>query len=110
MAKGASWSMKEFHQALRMKRQGMSCTDIAIALGKKVAAIEAKLKCCGKRPVNFPNPYPTEGSTDDLEAQSERDVAHHRDLTGVICGDPPIGYSALDRKRLRREASVAIRG
>jgi hypothetical protein len=30
MAKGVSWSMKERRQAVRMKRQGATCADIAV--------------------------------------------------------------------------------
>jgi hypothetical protein len=99
MAKGASWSMKEFQQALRMKRQGVACADIATALSRRVAEIEAKLRCFGKTPVNLPIARPTEAPMCTLEGQIKRNAAYHRDLTGAICGDPPIGYSALDRKR-----------
>jgi hypothetical protein len=99
MAKGVSRSIKEFQQALRMRRQGVTCTNIAIALGRNAAAVEAKLKCCGKTPVNVPIAHRTEGPTGALEGQVERNAAYHRDLTGAICGDPPVGYSALDRKR-----------
>jgi hypothetical protein len=99
MAKGISWSIKEFQQALRMKRQGVACTDIAIALGRSAAAVEAKLNYRGKIAANVPTVHSAEGSTNALEGQIKRNGAHHRDLTGAICGDPPIGYSALDRQR-----------
>jgi len=44
MAKGVSWSMKELQQALRMKRKGATCAEIAVALGRSTAAVEAKFK------------------------------------------------------------------
>jgi hypothetical protein len=62
------------------------------ALGTKVAAIEAKLKCRGKRPMTSPNAHPTERPVSELEGQIERDLAHDRDLTEAICGDPLNGY------------------
>ena len=99
MAKGVSWSMKELQQALRMKRQGATCADMAVALGRSAAAVEAKFKYWGKTRVNVPTTHLIKRSTSAIEEQIERNAAHHRDLTAAICGDPPIGYSALDRKR-----------
>jgi hypothetical protein len=99
MAKCMSWSMKEFQHALRMKRQGATCADIALALGRSAVAVEAKLKYCGKARVNVSIAYLIERPTSAVEEQVKRNAAHHRDLTGAICGDPPVGYSALDRKR-----------
>ena len=99
MAKCISWSMKEFQQALRMKRQGATFADIAVALGRSTVAVEAKLKYCSKARVNGSIVRLIEGPASAVEEQVKRNAAHHRDLTGAICGDPPIGYSALDRKR-----------
>lgn len=52
MAKGPSWSMKELQRALRMKRRGIGYADIALALGRHMDAVEAKLEFCSKRPAN----------------------------------------------------------
>jgi hypothetical protein len=98
MAKGGSWSMKELQQALRMKRQGVPYADIASTLGRKVEAIEAKLKGYGKIPAIVPIARSGEKPASAAEGQTRRNVACHRDLTGAICGDPPLGYSALDGK------------
>jgi hypothetical protein len=49
MDKNASWSMKEFQQALRMKRRGVACADIALALGRRTASVEAKLSFCDRK-------------------------------------------------------------
>jgi hypothetical protein len=89
----ASWSMKEFQQALRMKRRGATCAHIAAALGRSTTAVEAKLKYCGKKPVKLPMTRSLEVPTSYIEEQFKRNSAHHRDLTGVICGDPPPAYS-----------------
>jgi len=36
---------------------------------------------------------------DELEAQAQRLAAYDaRDLTGSVCGDPPVGMSALDER------------
>jgi hypothetical protein len=105
MAKGVSWSMKELQQALRMKRQGAICADIAVALGKSSAAVEAKLKYLGKRRVNAPIAHLIERPTSAIEEQIKPNASRHHDLTGAICGDPPVGHSALDRKRGIRPAA-----
>jgi hypothetical protein len=105
MAKGVSWSIKELQQAVRMKRQGATCADIAVALGRSAAAVEAKFKYWGKRRVNVPIAHLIERPTSTIEEQIKRNAARHRDLTGAICGDPPIGYSALDRTRGIRPAA-----
>src|SRR5712692_7640201 len=94
MAKGVSWSMKELQQALRMKRRGATCADIAVALGRSAAMIEAKFKYSSKTRVNLSITHLIEEQTSAIEEQIKRNAAHHRDLTGAICGDPPVGYSA----------------
>jgi hypothetical protein len=98
MAKGAAWSMKELRQALRLKRQGVTCADIAPVLGRTAEAIEAKLKCFGKSSVRVPIARSGERPASAAEEQIRRNAACHRDLTGAICGDPPVGFSALDRE------------
>lgn len=45
----------------------------------------------------------------DITARmDERDqryaAAFHRDITAIMCGDPPPGYSALDRQRISEQA------
>ena len=92
-----SWSMKEFQQALRMKRRGATPADIGAALGKRTAAVEAKFRHCGRIPATIPMTRSLEEPTSAIEEQIKRNAAHHRDLTGVICGDPPAGYLAAHR-------------
>lgn len=99
MAKNASWSMKELQHAIRMKRQGATCANIAVALGRSAGAVEAKLEYRGKKSMKFPTTRLIEApAACAIEEQIKRNGAPHRDLTGAICGDPAIGYSALDRK------------
>jgi hypothetical protein len=89
-----SWSMREFQQSLRMKRRGATCADIGAALGGSLAAVEAKFKYCGRIPVTISMTRSLKEPTSAIEEQIRRNPAHHRDLTGVICGDPPTGFSA----------------
>lgn len=42
-------------------------------------------------------PKPTESA---VANQKERFSARHRDLAGAIFGDPPIGFSALDKRQV----------
>jgi hypothetical protein len=92
----ASWSLKEFQQALRMKRRGASCADIASALGRSTAAIETKFRSFAS--VKCIMPRTSEVTTVAIEGQAEQVVVSSRDLTSVICGDPPVGHSAFDRR------------
>jgi hypothetical protein len=41
--------MKDLQQTLRKRRQGATCADMAVALGRSAAAVDAKLKYFGKR-------------------------------------------------------------
>jgi hypothetical protein len=101
--------MKDLQHAIRMKRRGASCANIAAVLGKSAGAVEAKLKHSSKatakisaaRSIETPASCP-------MEEQIRRSAPPCRDLTGVICGDPEIGYSALDRRRA--ETPAARRG
>ncbi len=34
-----------------------------------------------------------------IEERERRILAEHRDVTAVLMNDPPVGFSALDRKR-----------
>lgn len=52
MAKGTSWSMKELQQAIRMKRRGVACAEIAVALGRPMDAVAAKLAFCNQKRVS----------------------------------------------------------
>jgi hypothetical protein len=54
MTKGTSWSMRELQQAIRMKRRGVACAEIALALGRPMDAVEAKLAFCSRKRASAP--------------------------------------------------------
>ena len=76
MAKGASWSMKELQQAIRMKRRGVGYAEIAIALGRPMDAVEAKLEFCSNKPASREPDAPTP----DVRGRSRASVPPAPDL------------------------------
>lgn len=95
--------------------------DIAAALGKTGKAVEQKLARLLMSPekkarraeteraryakrVKDCNPYGNRQklifrpTPEMVSAQHARNSAGPRDLTGALCGDPPVGYSALERR------------
>lgn len=95
--------------------------DIAAALGKSGKAVEQKLARLLMSPetkarraemeraryakrVQDCNPYGNRQivifrpTPEMIDARDARSNAGPRDLTGAIAGDPPVGYSALERR------------
>ena len=72
---------------------------IALCLGKHFNSVAARLEFYGP---SFWSRRPSgslRASEYELaERDARRKAADRRDLTAVICGDPPPGYSALDRR------------
>ncbi len=77
MAKGTSWSMKELQQAIRMKRRGVACAEIAVALGRPMDAVEAKLAFCNQKRASpcrekMDAGFAISASTKEVERSSDR--------------------------------------
>ena len=75
-------------------------TLIAKALNCSVSRVQGRRVDCGP---SFDKPRQSQGSfrassAAIIERDRRRDAADRRDLTATFFGDPPSGYSALDRK------------
>lgn len=90
------WTTTEVENALALFEDGHGYEDIAVILGRPATAIKSKLE-----DLRYRNSPATAGraSAELLSARDERRHAYDaRDLTALICGDPPKGFSALDRR------------
>jgi hypothetical protein len=92
------WTPHEMLRARAMRRNGLTFTDIDRALGRSYGAAYNKL-------VTEPGSQPSGHNVgsirvaDELIAERDRrrEAAARRTITQEIFGDPPPGYSALDR-------------
>lgn len=86
------WTEDEYRRAVNMRADGLTCKEVGLAIGRSEKAVRQKM-------LYFDPPIgrPTELML--LRRDRREDASYRRDLTGTLCGDPPPGYSALDRKR-----------
>lgn len=116
------WTADEWQRAQKLKADGRDDEQIAETLGRTRKAVRAKFQkerltpeqrlrraeVDRKRRRREMGPRIVGGfgllrkpREDAIEAFRDRDTrlaAGHRDLTALICGDPPVGFSALDRR------------
>lgn len=116
------WSSSDVETLMQMKSAGLSNEAIAERLGRTAKAVSAKLEYVALSPAqreerrqhlrerrlrkNPPqrlheNSQIVEATRPNLSQISERMAryaAPHRDLAGMLFGDPPVGYSALERR------------
>jgi hypothetical protein len=93
------WTDAEVVLAKRMRSQGYSYARIDQTLNRRIGSTQQKLTYTTQA-----LPRPTNGSLrapDSVLAERERrrEATDRRDLTAATFGDPPVGYSALDRRR-----------
>jgi heterodisulfide reductase subunit B len=83
------------------KSKPASGDEIARALDRNITSIEARLRSCG---VSFvPAQHQSSSmhvTARQLAERAAREAGRDgRDLTAAFCGDPPVGFRALDRRR-----------
>jgi hypothetical protein len=100
------WTDDELVDLRRMQKSlGYTVAEMAEETGRTVGSIRARLKAglpsLGPvgRPAGNPELYdrPRSVPAATLAERTARQLAPARDLTALILGDPPVGYSALDR-------------
>lgn len=107
--KSVKWTPDEIKTFNRMTKMGYAPDEIAKRLGRTKKAITARLEKIrngerrGAIQIASTRSYRAGDKThepprDILIARDEYVTAPRRDLTGILQGDPPIGFSALDRK------------
>ena len=119
-----SWPKHDSDRASRLSAQGKTHAQIGAILGRSAAAVsmhlfekrmtperkqqhkEMKLRSRIRRKVE-PSTRPIDKSiqiisrpTPEMIADRDRrEAMPHRDLTGALLGDPPVGLSALEGRR-----------
>lgn len=98
------WTPAEVERLRYLRdKEALSWSEIAADLG-----IETSAKCAAKyhdgairkRGEASKGPVRLQASTEMLIERELREAARERrSLTGHFCGDPPVGFSALDRRR-----------
>lgn len=120
------WGPKEWGRVKHLLDRGHSVASIALMIGRSKEQIKGKIRwetmseekrearrerINARRQANVPStsrrytPSITHRAHPEAIAEREKRMIAPQTLTGAFCGDPPIGFSALDRK-LRGEAEL----
>lgn len=94
-----AWSQREYARACELREQGVTLVKIANLLGRKFSSVQTKLSGPALRTYVVPKldvPPTLLEQRERLEAARDR-----RTFTQTFFGDPPPGYSALDRRVTR---------
>lgn len=96
------WPDAEVARLMRLRLDlGWSWAEIALELGRTESGVKSRFKYeQHSREVKAPSvPFVREPVPDSVLAdQARRLTAGARDLAGSVFGDPPRGFSALDRR------------
>lgn len=96
------WPEAEVLELMRLRvHLGWGWAEIAVELGRTESGVKSKFKYeLHQREVRAPSvPFVREPVPDSvLVEQARRLTASARDLAGAVFGDPPRGFSALDRR------------
>jgi hypothetical protein len=96
------WSAEELAQATAWRDEGTSDAEIGKRLGRTRQAIALKLwTVAGTRRFHIlhGNNDPVTDERIVAERDARREASYRRSLTQQLFGDPPIGFSALDKRR-----------
>jgi len=86
----------------RMLDGGKTAPEIAVILGRSLESVKCKIRyrrvSTIRAEIDEVRPAARALVPPECIAERERRHAAPRDLTAIFMGDPPKGYSALDRK------------
>ena len=96
------WTGEEVERLFQLRTQlGWDWAAIAVELGRTESGVKSKFKYVAfQKTVQAPSlPGQRDPIPDSvLNEQAKRMAARPRDLTGWVLGDPPRGFSALDKR------------
>ena len=98
-----AWSEEQKAKLMRMRLvEGRDWDEIAVELGRSVPAVKSKFKyeAFQQQKLRQVSESVTSDRTvprDVVAEQVRRLSAPSRDIAGAVFGDPPVGFSALDR-------------
>ena len=97
-----SWTAQEIEQLKHLRDvERLTFTKIAKIMGRPSATVASKhsylrttmpIRHDAEQRISFIIPDAVK------EEWKRRQMASHRDLTSAFCGDPPLGFSALDQR------------
>lgn len=93
------WNPTRWAKAQRMRADGLGDGEIAAAMGLTEKQVSDKFTNSGFRPRKAERVMDERPLLDDRARRAE--AARMQSLTGFIFGDPPPGFSALDRRGQR---------
>lgn len=103
----SKWTQEQIEEAVRLRAEGLTIGQIAERIGREWNTVNYIVKKHGPRDRAYEkSPAPRRGRDsyvlpmcippEVLAARDVRLAAACRDNTAALCGDPPVGYSALD--------------
>lgn len=96
------WPDAEVERLFRLRLiEGWDWDAIARELGRTPSGVKSKFKYQQHNQATRAPSVPGRESVPEgvLKEQARRVVACARDLAGAVFGDPPVGFSALDKRR-----------
>jgi hypothetical protein len=100
------WTEERWQTALEMRAQGCELAEIGAAIGmhyttvgKRMQREHVAMPRVQGRAFRLGSPHAGRVPDEVAEERIRRTSAPYRGLTGYLLGDPPVGCSALDRKR-----------
>lgn len=99
------WTEHELSRAVKMRAEGLTFKEVGSALGRSADAVRNKMNETGLHESEQPKthlvdikPSPEMFAARDRKYEAEA----RRDLSAILMGDPPAGFSALDAKRQKK--------
>jgi len=96
------WSAEELAQAAAWREEGIGDAEIGKRIGRTRGAVAVKLWTVGSArrfDILHGNNDPVTDERIVAERDARREASYRRSLTQEFFGDPPIGFSALDKRR-----------
>jgi hypothetical protein len=97
-SKQPRWTSQDFAKAESLIEAGATNEQCLEALGRTLKACSEKVRLGIGPQLYFKSAPATKVPEGVREEAAKRHMACPRDLTGMIFGDPPKGYSALERR------------
>lgn len=101
---GKAYTLQDLLTIETMYEAGKTYAEIAEALGRGVKGVKSRVAKFGHKAHGQPFSGRAHGEyyhkpppTEVLQARDAKRTASYRNLTAALMGDPPKGYSALDK-------------
>lgn len=107
--KGQPWTEAEVTLLINLINEGSTFVAAGVRLGRGTVAVRKKWISLGAEPVGSVEADTVVVPEDRLADRARRRAAPQRTLIGAWVGDPPVGYSALDRRAAPQPSKVTLR-